>query len=182
MSDQKVNGKYILVGIIAVLFTWILHELAHWSTYTFFGYDYMMTLNKVSFLSGAKPTDAHQIMAGSAGPLITILQAIAVFLFLKFKGWKKHLYLFLFTPFYMRFLAGILNFKNPNDEGAIGQYFGIGLFTISIVVSGLLFYMVFQISKKYALTRKFQLLTYFIVMVASSILILADQHFGIRIL
>jgi len=94
MTDQKVNGKYILVGIAAVIFTWLLHEFSHWSTYTFFGYDYMMTLNKVSFINGEKPTDVHQIMAGSAGPLITILQAVSVYLFLKFKGWNKYLKLF----------------------------------------------------------------------------------------
>ena len=82
----------------------------------------------------------------------------------------------------MRFLAGLMNFINVNDEGRVSQYLGIGTFTLSIIVSGLLFFMVYKISKKYSLNWKFQLGTYLIVMIASSILILSDMFFGIRII
>lgn len=182
MNDQKITIKYIIIGILVVLFTWVLHEFAHWLTYTSFGYDYMMTLNKVSYLKGNKPSNSHQIIAGAAGPIITIIQALLAFLFLKFKNWKKNIYLFLFTAFYMRFLAGILNFINPNDEGAISIHFGIGLYTISIIVSGLLFYMVYKTSRKHKLKWKFQFWTTIIVMFVSSIIILSDQFIGIRII
>ena len=182
MGNIKITFKYVLIVMTAVIFTWVIHEFGHWLTYTYFGYDYMMTLNKVSFLEGEKPTVIHQIIAGSAGPLITILQAVVVYLLLKFKEWNKNLYPFLFTAFYMRLLAGIMNFINPNDEGAISLHFGIGLFTISIIVSGFLFYMVFQTSRKYTLNLKFQLATTLIVMITSSVLILFDQFVGLRIL
>lgn len=182
MNNLKISLKYISIVVVAVIFTWLLHEFGHWSVYTFLGYDYMMTLNKVSLIGSEKPTLIHQIIAGSAGPLITILQAVFVYLYLQLKQWNKHLYPFLFIPLYMRLLAGGLNFINPNDEGAISMYFGLGLFTISIFVSVFLFYMVFQISKKHALNWKFQLTTTVIVMVASSFLILIDQFIGVRIL
>jgi len=42
--------------------------------------------------------------------------------------------------------------------------------------------MVYNVSKKYTLNWKFQLGTYLIVMVVSSILILSDQFFQIRII
>ncbi|VAW31659.1 hypothetical protein MNBD_CHLOROFLEXI01-4491 [hydrothermal vent metagenome] len=128
------------------------------------------------------PTDWHKIIISAAGPIVTILQALIVFLFLKSRDWNKFLYPFLFTAFYMRLLAGLMNFINPNDEGRIGIFLEIGIFTLPIIVSGLLFIMVYRISKKYNLNWKFQLATTVIVMVASSILILSDQFFGIRIL
>lgn len=177
-----ISPRYILTVVLSVILTWIVHEFAHWITYSLLGYDFMMTLNKVSFLRGEIPKGIHQVIAGSAGPLITILQAFIIYRYLKKKQWNKYLYPFLFTAFYMRFLAGVLNFINPNDEGAISQYFGIGLYTISIVVSALLFYMVFQISKKHHLNWRFQLATTLIVMASSSILILLDQFIGVRIL
>lgn len=182
MDSKKITFKYVLIVVTAVIFTWVLHEFGHWLTYTFLGYDYIMTLNKVSYLSGLKPTNTHQIIAGAAGPLVTIIQAIIVCLFLELKEWNMNLYPFLFTAFYMRLLAGLMNFINPNDEGAISLHFGIGLFTISIIVSCFLFYMVYQVSKKYALNWKFQLRTTLIVMITSSFLILFDQFVGLRIL
>jgi len=82
----------------------------------------------------------------------------------------------------MRVLAGLMNAINVNDEGRVSQYLGIGTFTLSLIVSGLLLFMVYNVSKKYTLNWKFQLGTYLIVMVVSSILILSDQFFQIRII
>ena len=52
---------------------------------------------------------------------------------------------------------------------------------MSLIVSGLLFFMVYKISKEFILGWKFQLRTILIVMVVSSILIISDQFFGIRL-
>ena len=82
----------------------------------------------------------------------------------------------------MRLLAGAMNIINVNDEGRISQFLNLGTYTLPILVSILLFIMVFNLSKKYALTLRFQLTTLLIVMVISSIVILADQFFGIRIM
>lgn len=182
MPDQKINGKYILAGIMAVIFTWVIHEFTHWFTSELFGYETIMRLNGTSAVDGENPTELQQTIISISAPIVTILQGLVVFIILKTGHWNKYFYPFLFTAFYMRFLAGLMNYINVNDEGRVSQYLGIGTFTLSIIVSGLLFFMVYKISKKYSLNWKFQLGTYLIVMIASSILILFDMFFGIRII
>lgn len=182
MNEQRINGKYIIAGLMAVIFTWIIHEFTHWFTSELFGYETIMRLNGTSTIESENPTELHGAIISISAPIITILQGLIFFIILKSKGWNKFLYLFLFTAFYMRLLAGLMNFIKLNDEGRVSQYLGIGTFTLSIIVSGLLFFMVYKISKTYSLNWKFQLGTYLIIMFFSSLLILSDQFFGIRIL
>ena len=182
MNEQRINGKYIIAGIMAVFFTWIIHEFTHWYTSELFGYETIMRINGTSSVEGENPTELQKVIISISAPIVTILQALLVFIILKTRSWNKYLYPFIFTAFYMRFLAGLMNFINVNDEGRVSQYLGIGTFTLSIIVSGLLFYMIYKISKKYSLNWKFQLGTYLIVMTVSSILILLDNFFEIRII
>lgn len=182
MNDQKITVKYILVGILAVFLTWIIHEFAHWLTSELLGYETIMRLNGTSAVQGENTTDLHKVIISISGPIVTILQGLIIFMLLKLKGWNKYLYPFLFIAFYMRFLAGLMNLIMANDEARVGQFLGIGTFTLSIIVSGLLFFMVYKTSIKYKLNWKFQLWSTIITMVTSSILILSDQFFGIRIL
>ncbi|WP_274474574.1 hypothetical protein [Mangrovimonas aestuarii] len=182
MTDQKITWKYLLVCIGAVFFTWITHELTHWFTSESLGYDSLLTLNKVSPISGQKYTELHNVYVSASGPLITIMQAVIVYIFLIKRNWNKLVYPFLFTPLYMRLLAGGMNFINPNDEGRISEYFGLGVFTLSILVSVILFYLVYKISNRYKLGWKFNTWTTILIMFASSILILSDQLLHIRIL
>ncbi len=180
--DQKITFRYLLASLGAVIFTWVLHEFAHWITSESLGYESVMSLNSVSVTEGQEKSASHEVYISVAGPLITIFQAVIVFLILQTKGWNKLIYPLLFTPLYMRFLAGVMNFIKPNDEGRIGEFLGIGLFTVSLFVCALLFYLVFRISKKYRLNWRFNFLTTVLIMASSSILILADQFLGIRIL
>ncbi|MCH2195539.1 hypothetical protein [Kordia sp.] len=182
MNNQKVTPKYIFIGIVVVLFTWFIHEFAHWLTSELLGYKAFMRLNGVGTINREKPAEIHQAIISISGPIITILQAVIAFLLLKSKGWHKLLYLVLFTAFYMRFMAGIMNFMNPNDEARVGQYLGIGTHTLSLVVSIFLFTLVYIISKKYKLNWKFQLVTILLVLIISWAIIFADQYFRIRII
>ncbi|NER18251.1 hypothetical protein [Spongiivirga citrea] len=182
MLDKRTTARYFIVAVVVVMATWIIHEFAHWLTSRFFGYDAIMTLNGTFYESYEKPTIEHSTIVSAAGPLITILQGAIIFVFLKLKSWNKYLFLGLFVAFYMRFLAGIINIIKLNDEARISEYLEIGTFTLPIVVSGLLFSMVFVISKKYQLSRKFLGITTLIVMFLSSVLILMDQFFHFRLL
>ena len=182
MTDQRITIIYILAGIISVIFTWIIHEFAHWFISEQLGYETVMNLNGTSFVSSENINDMNRNIISASGPIITILQGLIVFFVLQSRNWNKYLYPFLFTAFYMRFLAGLMNFINPNDEGRISEFLEIGIFTLPIIVSGLLFFMVYKISIKFMLNWKFQFWTTIITMVTSSILILSDQFFGIRLL
>jgi len=181
MTTKKISFKYILVILITVILTWIIHEFTHWLSSEFFGYETIMRLNGTSSVKGENPTEIQNAIISISGPIITIIQAIIAYFILN-KNWNKYIYPVLFTAFYMRFLAGLMNFIKLNDEGRVSDFLGIGTSTLPIIVGGLLFFMVYKISKKYELDWKFQLNTTLIVMIFTSILILSDQFIGIRII
>lgn len=182
MIDKKVTFKYLLIVLVTVLLTWIIHEFAHWLMSKLLGYETTMRINGTFYIDGEYPTDIQKIYVSASGPIIKILQGFFAYIYLKNRGWNKYFYPILFIAFYMRFLAGLMNFINLNDEGRISKFLGIGTYTLSIIVSGFLFYLVFKISKKYQLNSKFQILTALFVIAVSSILILSDMYFGIRII
>ena len=182
MSDKKITFQYILIVLISVLFTWVLHEFTHWAISELLGYESKLTLNSVSPVKGQELSEWHKIYISASGPIITILQAIVVYSILKTKGWNKLIYPLLFVPMYMRIMAGMMNYINPNDEGRISEYFGLGLYTISILVSGFLFFLVYKTSKNFDLNWKFNFWTTIIVIAGSSVLILSDQFLGVRLL
>jgi len=181
MNENKIKFGYILVILITTILTWIFHEFAHWSTSELFGYKTIMQINGTSTLEGEKPTDLQSTIISISGPIITIFQAIIAFFLLK-RNWNIFIYPTLFIAFYMRFLAGLMNFIMPNDEGRVSEYLGIGTFTLSIIVSVFLFFLTYKISKKYDLGWKFHLKTTLLVMLFTTIIILSDQFFNIKIL
>jgi len=182
MKDQTLSIKYILLIFVAVMFTWIFHEFGHWLSYKLMGFEPYLSLNKVGIRGNDLPNTTQYLWATAAGPIITLLQAIVAYLILTQKGWNKYVYPFVLIPFYMRFLAGIMNIISPNDEGVISLHFGLGLFTISILLSLLLFGLVHAVSKKYQLTPKFHLWTTLLVMLFSSLVIVSDQYFRVELL
>ena len=100
MKDQKVTLKYILSGILAVAITWIIHEFAHWLTSELLGYKNTMRLNGTSLVKGQNPSEIERAIISISGPIITILQGLIVYGFLKSRGWNTYLYPFLFTAFW----------------------------------------------------------------------------------
>lgn len=182
MDSQKITAKYVFISFVVVFLTWLSHEFAHWLTAELMGYESIMRLNSVSQVKGVETEGWHKISITAAGPIWTMIQALIFYILLNRQGWNKYFYLFLFTAFYMRLAAGIMNLVSLNDEGRISEFLGIGAFTLPIIVSGLLFFMVYKISRKYSLKAKFQAWTFLIIMIASSALILIDQFLRIRLL
>lgn len=182
MKSRSSITIYALVIFIAVLSTWIAHEGAHWLTSEMLGYKTLMTLNSTRLAKGHYAESWQPILVSIAGPLFTVLQAFIAFLWLKRKGWSEYIYPFLFTAFYMRALAGFMNFINLNDEGRVSHFLGYGTFLLPLIFSGVLFYLVYSVSSTYHLSRKYQISTLLLVMLFSSVLILSDQWLHIQLL
>lgn len=181
MSFQ-ISIKYILTIFISVLFTWILHEFTHWLTSTTLGYDSVMRLNSVSYINPEYVLIWHKNIVSASGPLITILQAFISYKLLYKKQWNSFIYPYLYVPFYMRALAGIMNMINPNDEGRVSLFLNLGLYTLPILVCVGLFYLVYKTAKYHQIPKKFQIITILSVMCFTSILILGDQILKIQLI
>lgn len=173
---QITNGfRYAGVVLLTVLFSWGIHELAHWMMAEALGYDAVMTLNTVYLSSGEYEQTWHWMVVSAVGPLITMLQAWVVFRWLYKKNWQPNLYPLLLLTLYTRILAGFMNLFNLNDEGRISHALGIGDFTLSLLVSAFLAVLVYKVSKHHTPGWKFQVFTLVLIMLFSSILILGDQ-------
>jgi len=173
--------KTFLAVLTAVLFTWLLHEFAHWGMSELLGYDTIMQLNTTYTLDETSKTLTEKILISGIGPLITLLQAIVCYMLL-LRKWNTALFPFLFVPLYMRFLAGAMNFIHPNDEGRIGLELGMGKFTLSLAICVCLGLLVYRIVKNYQLSARFIWTQVILTMLLSSILILTDQFFQVRLL
>lgn len=176
-----INFKYVLAILVAVIFTWILHEFSHWTAGELLGNDMIMTLNGCYPKSGQYRENWHSTVISAAGPIVTLIQAIVFYSLLKVKS-EKLLFPFLLTCLYMRFLAGVMNFINPNDEGRISTDLGLGVFTLSILMVGILFYLTYAASKAKGFQSKFVVSTILLIMLFSSVVILSDQALGVKIL
>jgi len=175
------NFKNALITLVAVIFTWMLHEFAHWITGEFLGNDMIMTLNTSYSKGGQYIAHWHSTVVSAAGPMVTLIQAIIFYYILKIKSGTP-LFPFLLTCLYMRLLAGVMNFINPNDEGRISMDLGLGTFTLSISIVSILFYLTYDISKTRGLKTKLIVTTTLLIMLFSSIIILADQALKVIIL
>lgn len=180
-QTQKITLKYILITLIAVAATWILHELAHWLTGELLGYDMAMTLNGGYPVTREYSRNWHKMAVDVAGPVITIIEAVIAWMLIKKKNYIM-LFPFLATCFYMRLLAGGMNAINLNDEGRISNELGLGTYTIPVLVSAFLFILVYNICRTKQLTTKFITVTFLLIMVFSSVLILTDQTLKVRVL
>jgi hypothetical protein len=66
----KIDKIYIAVFAIAVFFSWILHELAHWTVGEYLGYKMGMTLNSSYPISGHYSSDLNYQIISAAGPVL----------------------------------------------------------------------------------------------------------------
>jgi hypothetical protein len=179
--NNKITGKYIMIAALAVSFSWVLHEFAHWTAGNMLGYKMAMSLNKSFPVNGVLNSDKDYQLISAAGPVITLVQAFLVFFLMK-KQKTNLLYPFLFTCFYMRLFAAVISFRHLNDEARISNSLAIGTFTLPIIVTTVLLYLVYKTSVNNNLTLRFNLLTLGLVILFSSIIIMADQFLNIRLL
>lgn len=173
--------KYMTITALSVLFTFVAHEFAHWLAGTMLDNPMGMTLNAAFPLSEAYLKPWHALVVTAAGPVITLLQALLIYFVIKR---SKHplLYPLLLTPLVMRSLALFMNLIQPNDEGRISEFLGWGLFTLPVMVCGFLFILVYKVSGIHWLTPRFIFVTVILIITVSSVLILSDQAFHLRVI
>lgn len=180
-ENQKINTRYIVMVLLGVLFTWEFHEFFHWLTGELLGNPMAMTLNTAYPVSGSYLKSWHEHVVSAAGPVATLLEALLVFLWIK-RNNNFLLFPFLFTCFYSRLMAGVMNFINPNDEGRLSLALGTDVFFLSVVIVGFLSYLVYQSVKRLKMTGRQLGVTLALIVIISSVMIWSDQIIHVRIL
>lgn len=156
---HKITYQYVLISALAVVFTFLFHELTHFITGEILGYNMKMTLNSASPVSRSFANSLHENMVSISGPVFTIVQAIVFYIIIK-KTKNYMLYPFLFIPFLMRIMAVVISVYNPNDEARVSEWLGIGQWTLPTLVVLFLFSLVYKSSKQQGYTFKFNITNY----------------------
>lgn len=180
-ENQKTNLQYVLITLAAVFFSWELHEFFHWLAGELLGNDMVMSLNTSYAANGKYLANWHEHLVSAAGPLITLVEAAVAFFLLK-KGKTIFLFPFLLTCLYMRALAGAMNIIHPNDEGRLSLALGTDVFFLSLIMTGILFYLVYKTVKLRNIPARKIFTALFWIAFFSSVLILSDQVFHLVIL
>jgi hypothetical protein len=177
----KINFKYILVTAVAVFLSFEMHELAHFFTGELLGNKMAITLNSGYPINGFYLKEWHYNIVSAAGPLFTIIQAVFFYFLLKRYN-NYYLYPWLLITLFMRFSAMLLSFRHLNDEARISNSLGLGMFTLPFIVSVFLFFLVFKINLRYNYSKRFNLITFLLILLFYSAIILTDKYFHIRLL
>ena len=178
---HKISLKYSSLLFVAGLLSCFLHEFTHWLTGELLGNRMSMSLNGASPISGEYVNDWNANIVTISAPIVTVLQGV-IFYFIIDKTKNFYLYPFLFFPFVYRFFAGLANMLGPNDEGRFGLSLGVGLYTISIIVSSFLFFLILRFSLKNKLSLKFNLVTFLFCSISLLLIVFVDQYFKIKII
>jgi hypothetical protein len=169
---MKLNASFYPWFVFAFLATFLVHESAHWLMGAALGMDVEFRLNAVRYLSPTLPW--QRTLADAAGPVVTIMQAIAAFVLVQRSGSVKA-YAFLYVAAFMRFVAGVVTVLNPNDEARIGMVLGLGKWTLPVLVAAGLILLAARGSKRLHLTGKDQLACYVAASLAVSLIVGLDR-------
>lgn len=129
--------SFYAIVLAATVLTFLVHEAAHWLMGTGLGYSMTMSLNGATPAGGFRnATEAFWVT--SAGPAVTVLQALVAFWFVRGRG-SLPAYAFLFVAWFMRFAAMAVSVMHPNDEARMSLALGWGMWLLpALVVAGLL--------------------------------------------
>lgn len=166
------TAKFYFWLFIAGFFTFILHEAAHWVAGITLGYDMEARLNAVRATTSVLPF--HKAVIDAVGPLATILQAVIAFA-VAMRCRSNVAFAFVYVATFMRLLATVISLFNPNDEARLSMYFGLGTWTLPIIVSFGLLMLTWRASQRLTLTWKEHVLCYLTASASISLVVGIDR-------
>ena len=157
--------------IFAGVLTYVIHEGAHWLVGEGLGYRMAASLNSARALS---PTTAtHAALISAAGPVITIVQGLVAYLWIR-AGAGTAAFAFLLWAAFMRVVASGISLFMPNDEARVSSFLGLGTWTLPLVVSAGLVALTWVAARKLRMTWKPALGTYLIASIVSALVVGGD--------
>ncbi|XUU61592.1 hypothetical protein ACRAQ6_04800 [Erythrobacter sp. HA6-11] len=121
---------------VCIFITQWLHELGHALAAVGFGYEVELSSNRVAPTEGPYATDVHRNLISMAGPAVTVLIAIAAYIWRARLGWLAPIV--LWNTLTMRVLATLASINSPNDEARVSLSLGLGAWTLPLIVCAFL--------------------------------------------
>ena len=169
---MKLNARFYPWFALAFLVTNFIHEGGHWLMGASFGLDMQFGLNAVRYLSPT--TEWQRVLGNAAGPLVTIVQGIVAYVLVR-RTASSRAFAFLYAAAFMRLAAGLVSLILPNDEARLSLYFGLGKWTLPVLVAAGLIALAIKGSKRLGLTWKDQALCYLVASLSVAAIIGLDR-------
>lgn len=134
MARSINNGVYYAVLAVAVVGGFVAHEAAHWTAGEALGHEMTMSLNRAGPADEAALPRCDALTIDAAGPLFTTGTALIAAAFV-FTRNVVLAYPFIFAAFLMRLTATAVSVMHPNDEMRLSTAFGLGAWTLPLIVT-----------------------------------------------
>lgn len=105
------NISTVILTAIAVAFTFVAHEGAHWAMGEWLGYDMFLRANSAGLVAGTYRSELDAQLVTAAGPAFTLLQGLAAFAVIRASG-AAFAFPFLLSALLMRILAAAVSLGN----------------------------------------------------------------------
>lgn len=159
----------------AAVFTWGIHEYAHYAAGVLLGYDMWISFNQVGLVEGSYDSTTHKLIVTMAGPVVTWIQAIVALMVVK-SSQKLWTYSFLFLTFWTRFLASAFSLLfMANDEARASLLVGLPIWVLPLVSTAFAFALTVWGSRHLKVGWKGNLVAYLASSVVTTIVIFSDQ-------
>jgi hypothetical protein len=169
---MKLKAPFYLWFVLVFLITNLIHEAGHWLMAAALGMDPRFGLNGVKYL--AAQSDLQRALADAAGPLVTIVQGIVAYMVVQRSASIKA-FAFLYAAAFMRMVASLVSLMYPNDEARLSMVFGLGKWTLPVLVAMALIVLAIQGSRRLGLTWKDHLVCYLVASLATSAIVGLDR-------
>jgi hypothetical protein len=135
MPRKRTGIGFYLLAFVAGFVTFALHEGGHWLAATLLGHEAHFGLNRAGARDAVEA--GHMVLITAAGPAVTVVQGLIAFALVQARR-SAAAWIWLFWAAFMRLMATVISLWNPNDEARLSAHFGLGDWTLPIVVSGAL--------------------------------------------
>ncbi len=146
LEESQINWKVALSFIPIAFFTYLFHELGHWTIGELLGNDMMLSLNSSNARTGVLIDDTHNLYISMGGPAFTILQAL-IFLLITIKTKSIYAYSVVFFAVFCRFFSIILGGFSQQDEARISSMLNTDKYLIAMIVLLVLFLIIWRCNR-----------------------------------
>ena len=159
----------------AAILSWGIHEGAHYLMGRALGYRMWISFNQVGLVEGDYASLLHRNLVSAAGPMITAVQAVLAWWFVR-KTKALWAYALVFLTVWTRLLALVISLVSiPNDEARISLSLGLPIWVLpSISVAFMLWFTVLA-SRTLQVGWKGNLVAYLGASIVTPLIVFSDK-------
>ncbi|MDN3646663.1 hypothetical protein QWY75_10675 [Pontixanthobacter aestiaquae] len=162
--------------ILCIIAMQYLHELGHALTAKAFGYNVVMTINRVSEVHGVGYSPIYEAnLVAAAGPAVTILIAVLAY-------WARARLgalapIVIGNAMVMRLIASVVSFSSPNDEARLSANLGMPIWVLPVLVCTVLIAIFVAIARERKMGWQWYLAMWAGVSIGYSAVIMGESYF-----